>query len=76
MNEDVIRGNLISDGVNNGARIMPVCSDLGAGVADNAQIMPVDNGQGANTSARIMPVLNLGLKYIVIYKKEKRKPAE
>jgi hypothetical protein len=38
--------------------------------------MPVDNGQGANTSARIMPVLAPDLKYIVIYKKEKRKPAQ
>jgi hypothetical protein len=76
MNENVARGNLISDGVNNGARIMPVSSDLGYDVASSVRIMPVDNGQGANTSARIMPVLAPDLKYIVIYKKEKRKPAQ
>ena len=59
MNEVEARGNLISDGVNNGARIMPVTTDLGWGV---------------KTSARIMPVLNTGIKFIVIYKKDKRLP--
>jgi hypothetical protein len=69
MNETEARANLISDGVNNGARVMPV--DIGAGVAYSARIMPVDIGQGSNTSARIMPVLNPTIKYIVIYKLSK-----
>jgi hypothetical protein len=56
MDETEIRGNPISDGVNNGARIMPVKNDLGWGVA---------------SSARIMPVLNPLIKYIVIYAKAK-----
>jgi hypothetical protein len=75
MTESDARGNLISDGVNNGARIMPVSHDLGWGVKDCARIMPVDVGQGANTAARIMPVTtpNLNLRYIVIYKKDKLK---
>ena len=47
---------------------------INIGANSAARIMPVDVGQGANTAARIMPVLAPNLKYIVIYKKEKRKP--
>lgn len=68
-----IRRNPISDGVNNGARIMPVTTDLGYGVEDQARIMPVthDLGYGVNQQAQIMPVLNPDIKYIVIYKTNK-----
>jgi hypothetical protein len=73
MDEKSIRENLISDGVNNGARIMPVKNDLGYGVASSARIMPVthDFGNGLNQRAQIMPVINVTIKYIVIYKKNK-----
>jgi len=56
MDEKAIRGNPISDGVNNGARIMPIKTDLGWGVKDQA---------------RIMPVKTPDIKYIVIHKKDK-----
>jgi len=70
--EEARASTLINIGANTAARIMPVSSDLGWGVKSSARIMPVDVGQGANTAARIMPILTPDLKYIVIYKKEKR----
>lgn len=54
--------------------------EIGAHITDTtaARIMPilVDIGQGANTSARIMPVLNPAarIRFIVIYKPDARAP--
>jgi hypothetical protein len=84
LSEDEIRNNNIADLREGGskARIFPVTTDFQWGIKRDARVMPVkiqpplnDVGQGANTSARIMPVVApTKIVYIVIYKRDKLKP--
>jgi hypothetical protein len=52
---------------------LSTATDIAEAAADHARIMPIEIGQGANTSARIMPIKNASnIVYVVIYKPEFR----
>jgi len=87
MSEADIRGAPWQGRANTDARIMPVRANVEAPTREGsskARIIPVkiqaplnDIGQGANTSARIMPVeAPSKIVYIVIYKLDKLKPVQ